>query len=279
MGEIFSTGSLQIITLCLMWYLSSAITNNLAKEILQRYRYPVTLSYVQFLYVGGFCFLFGYYYSPQTALAGEEQMRSPTVTTWAASTTNGIISDDSTSRSHSRNPMNILRSIVYGMVQWLALRSIPAHMLSIPPHILPFPLARSLVNRVLFVVQWFVGWTVRLMRRLFRLVRFWLALGLGLHEPQPANNYSGTNGNLNKSASATKPPFIAVDKSTVPHQANNNNNYYYFVGTRIRVPDWPLIRYILPLSVFLISGHIFSSVALSKVPVSFVHTIKVCEAL
>ena len=45
--------------LCLMWYLSSAVTNNIGKQIMNQFRYPVTLTFVQFLFVSLFCFLGG----------------------------------------------------------------------------------------------------------------------------------------------------------------------------------------------------------------------------
>ncbi|RKO86459.1 triose-phosphate transporter family-domain-containing protein, partial [Blyttiomyces helicus] len=41
--------------LCLLWYASSALTNNIGKQIMNAYRYPVTLTYVQFGFVAAFC--------------------------------------------------------------------------------------------------------------------------------------------------------------------------------------------------------------------------------
>lgn len=46
--------------------------------------------------------------------------------------------------------------------------------------------------------------------------------------------------------------------------------------SKIVSPSWPVISTVLPLAVFQIAGHIFSSMAISRVPVSFAHTIKVC---
>jgi hypothetical protein len=47
----------------------------------------------------------------------------------------------------------------------------------------------------------------------------------------------------------------------------------------IRSPSWDILTTTSPLSFFLISGHIFSSIAISKIPVSFAHTIKVRKSL
>ncbi|KAF9970379.1 suppressor of loss of ypt1 [Actinomortierella ambigua] len=45
--------------LCLLWYLSSAVTNNIGKQIMNQFRYPVTLTFIQFVFVSLFCFLSG----------------------------------------------------------------------------------------------------------------------------------------------------------------------------------------------------------------------------
>ncbi|CAG8517350.1 8484_t:CDS:2 [Cetraspora pellucida] len=49
--------------------------------------------------------------------------------------------------------------------------------------------------------------------------------------------------------------------------------------TRLRSPTTYIISTILPLSLFSITGHVFSSMATSIVPVSFVHTIKALSPL
>ncbi|KAJ1928709.1 hypothetical protein IWQ60_001809 [Tieghemiomyces parasiticus] len=46
------------VTTCLAWYLSSSLTNNSGKQILIDFRYPVTLTYFQFAFVGVFCYLY-----------------------------------------------------------------------------------------------------------------------------------------------------------------------------------------------------------------------------
>ncbi|CAO3646425.1 unnamed protein product [Mucor hiemalis] len=49
--------------------------------------------------------------------------------------------------------------------------------------------------------------------------------------------------------------------------------------THIRTPTHEILKTITPLAVFLIVGHVFSSVAISRVPVSLVHTIKALAPL
>lgn len=48
-----------------------------------------------------------------------------------------------------------------------------------------------------------------------------------------------------------------------------------FQSKNVRSPTAVIVKTIAPLAVFLIVGHIFSSVAISRIPVSLVHTIKV----
>jgi solute carrier family 35 protein E1 len=51
----FSKPSVKFILLCLLWYLSSALSNNSLKEILISFDYPVTLTFVQFGFISGWC--------------------------------------------------------------------------------------------------------------------------------------------------------------------------------------------------------------------------------
>ncbi|KAI8357412.1 triose-phosphate transporter family-domain-containing protein [Mortierella sp. GBAus27b] len=63
----FSTGSLlqalRLPAICLCWYLSSAVTNNIGKQIMNQFRYPITLTFVQFWFVSVFCILAGAVFS------------------------------------------------------------------------------------------------------------------------------------------------------------------------------------------------------------------------
>ncbi|KAL1914659.1 uncharacterized protein VTP21DRAFT_8070 [Calcarisporiella thermophila] len=54
------TDTLRFILLCLLWYGSSAITNNIGKQILNQFKYPVTLTYAQFGFVALYCYLFSW---------------------------------------------------------------------------------------------------------------------------------------------------------------------------------------------------------------------------
>ncbi|KAG0201355.1 suppressor of loss of ypt1 [Mortierella sp. GBA30] len=51
--------ALKLPLICLSWYMSSAVTNNIGKQIMNQFRYPVTLTFVQFWFVSVFCFLAG----------------------------------------------------------------------------------------------------------------------------------------------------------------------------------------------------------------------------
>ncbi|KAG0046129.1 suppressor of loss of ypt1 [Gryganskiella cystojenkinii] len=61
----------QLPLICLSWYFSSAVTNNLGKQILNQFSYPVTLTFVQFWFMAIFCFMAGTIFKMTT-------LRSPT---------------------------------------------------------------------------------------------------------------------------------------------------------------------------------------------------------
>jgi solute carrier family 35, member E1 len=56
-GERFSLSpaALKFVFLCVLWYLSSALSNNSAKQILIQFKYPVTLTFIQFGFISGWC--------------------------------------------------------------------------------------------------------------------------------------------------------------------------------------------------------------------------------
>ena len=56
----FSKTSVKFILLCLLWYLSSALSNNSAKQILITFNYPVTLTFIQFGFISGWCVLLAF---------------------------------------------------------------------------------------------------------------------------------------------------------------------------------------------------------------------------
>ena len=53
-----SLSTLRFIFLCALWYASSALSSNTGKAILNEFRYPVTLTFVQFGFVAAYCMLF-----------------------------------------------------------------------------------------------------------------------------------------------------------------------------------------------------------------------------
>ncbi|EUC59133.1 UAA transporter family protein [Rhizoctonia solani AG-3 Rhs1AP] len=53
-----STSTLRFIGLCSLWYLTSALSSNTGKSIMMQFRYPVTLTFVQFAFVSSYCLLF-----------------------------------------------------------------------------------------------------------------------------------------------------------------------------------------------------------------------------
>jgi solute carrier family 35 protein E1 len=46
--------------------------------------------------------------------------------------------------------------------------------------------------------------------------------------------------------------------------------------TRFRAPTKAILQSTIPMGMFQVGGHMFSSIAISRIPVSTVHTIKVC---
>ncbi|KAI8918474.1 triose-phosphate transporter family-domain-containing protein [Powellomyces hirtus] len=51
------------------------------------------------------------------------------------------------------------------------------------------------------------------------------------------------------------------------------------VSSRIKRPTWEIVKVVWPMAGFQIAGHVFSSLAIVRVPVSFAHTIKALSPL
>ncbi len=51
----FPLSTIRFVCLCALWYISSAISSNTGKVILNNFRYPITLTIVQFFFVSGYC--------------------------------------------------------------------------------------------------------------------------------------------------------------------------------------------------------------------------------
>ncbi|EIW66890.1 hypothetical protein TREMEDRAFT_34104 [Tremella mesenterica DSM 1558] len=52
-----SLSTIRFISLCFLWYSSSALSSNTGKVILNNFRYPVTLTIVQFFFVAAYCYI------------------------------------------------------------------------------------------------------------------------------------------------------------------------------------------------------------------------------
>ena len=63
--------NLKFILNCCMWYMSSSLTNNTGKQILNMFRFPVTLTFIQFGLVAMWCY-------GVAMVFGVTQIRSPT---------------------------------------------------------------------------------------------------------------------------------------------------------------------------------------------------------
>lgn len=53
-----SAATVRFVLLCALWYTTSALSSNTGKSIMTLFRYPVTLTFVQFGFVAGYCLLF-----------------------------------------------------------------------------------------------------------------------------------------------------------------------------------------------------------------------------
>ncbi|KAH9943829.1 TPT-domain-containing protein [Amylocystis lapponica] len=53
-----SVTTLRFVLLCTLWYTSSALSSNTGKTILTQFRYPITLTFIQFGFVAAYCLLF-----------------------------------------------------------------------------------------------------------------------------------------------------------------------------------------------------------------------------
>ncbi|MBW0543382.1 hypothetical protein O181_083097 [Austropuccinia psidii MF-1] len=63
------------------------------------------------------------------------------------------------------------------------------------------------------------------------------------------------------------------------HQNHQNQNHHLLQNLGIKIPNKSTLHSTLIMSLFSIAGHLFSSMAISKIPVSTVHTIKALSPL
>ncbi|KAK7687813.1 hypothetical protein QCA50_009032 [Cerrena zonata] len=71
-SSVVSGDTVRFVLLCSLWYMSSALSSNTGKVILNKFRYPVTLTFVQFGFVAAYCLLF------MSPLVRFSTMRKPT---------------------------------------------------------------------------------------------------------------------------------------------------------------------------------------------------------
>ncbi|KAF9245364.1 triose-phosphate transporter family-domain-containing protein [Melanogaster broomeanus] len=67
-----TASTVRFVFLCIIWYTTSALSSNTGKAILEEFRYPVTLTIVQFGFVAGYCLL------SMTPAINFTQLRRPT---------------------------------------------------------------------------------------------------------------------------------------------------------------------------------------------------------
>lgn len=53
-----SSGPVKFVFMCSLWYTTSALSSNTGKSIMNQFRYPITLTIVQFGFVAAYCLLF-----------------------------------------------------------------------------------------------------------------------------------------------------------------------------------------------------------------------------
>lgn len=214
--ETVTPEAVQITTLCMLWYGSSALTNNIAKQLFQVVKCPVTLTYVQFGFVAFFCFMFGYMSSaPAASTLTRHMLPQP------------------------RSTMHRYKEQAHQLLKWVG---------HLPRMTLPIPALRRVLQALFWVISAMLGFIFTLLSSTLSLIKYWVRLGLGIHE----DNFSKSN--------------------QIPMKLRLN-------GSHIHRPTWDIIKMMAPLTGFLISGHVFSSIAISNVPVSFVHTIKALSPL
>ncbi|KIJ61946.1 hypothetical protein HYDPIDRAFT_30770 [Hydnomerulius pinastri MD-312] len=67
-----AASAVRFVLLCVFWYTTSALSSNTGKAILTQFRYPVTLTIIQFGFVAAFCLFF------MTPVINFSKLRSPT---------------------------------------------------------------------------------------------------------------------------------------------------------------------------------------------------------
>ncbi|KZT70762.1 TPT-domain-containing protein [Daedalea quercina L-15889] len=103
-----SVSTVQFVLLCAVWYTTSALSSNTGKVIMQEFRYPITLTFVQFGFVAGYCLLF---MSPAVRFSS---FRSPTRAIFSSTLPMGLFQVGghiSSSMAISRIPVSTVHTI------------------------------------------------------------------------------------------------------------------------------------------------------------------------
>ena len=185
--------NLVIMTYCFFWYLSSALTNNIAKSLFNHFKYPVTLSWLQFLFVAVYCLMYAL----------------------------------------------VLHYEVFASQSWGCLAGLMG-LLSLGPQ----------QKRTL----------------------------LPVYKYETGETFSTANGS-NSEYTSSQTMFEEPSESTSSHQSLSQSHRWTSFLRMSRSEVVKNVNTIMPLTAFLISGHIFSSIAISSSSVSFVHTIKALSPL
>lgn len=223
--ETFNPESVQIIVLCLFWYSSSALTNNLAKQIFQLVKCPVTLTYVQFAFVGSFCFLFGYFDGIGNLAPRSQQY--------------GILDSHNLKYQMLGEKVKEFTEVIGPFFKKVYIMAASVPVLG--------KIFDLLLRFVFSIISILFSFFISIMS----LIRKWVGLGLGIH----TDHFSSSS-----------------KQAQIPQQLRLH-------GSHVHKPTAGIIIMMSPLSIFLISGHVFSSIAISNVPVSFVHTVKALSPL
>jgi solute carrier family 35 protein E1 len=144
--------------LCCLWYLSSALSSNTGKAIMSSFKYPVTLTIVQFGFISAYCMIICSPIFAVTKLRKPTAVILKTTIPMAAFQVGGHISS---SMAISRIPVStvhtikvrntvLLRGMKYRMIQWVAdFLHRPYPHSSLWPHT-PFCLASRIHQRHIF---------------------------------------------------------------------------------------------------------------------------------
>ncbi len=83
-NDMQSAATVRFILMCCLWYTTSALSSNTGKSIMTTFRYPITLTFIQFGFVAAYCLLF------MSPLVRFSKLRSPTKAIFEATFPMGV---------------------------------------------------------------------------------------------------------------------------------------------------------------------------------------------